>query len=382
MISFDILDAVVQVESDPRARSRKVAEVKKMRSAIALAAIILAAIFFSAVSVESTKVYAAEDAGGPQAGASERVPVARTPAERGARPPAQAQVQTPGPSPTYGDVVYGRASGQDLLVDVYLAESSEPTPVLIFIHGGGWRGGSKKLRTPFLLERILPGGISLVSVEYRFSDVAIHPAQVEDCTRAVQFVRHKAEEWNIDPGKVALMGGSAGAHLALMVGLRDDAANPDSDDPVERQSSRASCVVSLAGPTDFNLIRTIEHKHPAYRTLLGFEPGTPAEEIPQALLDDVSPITYASAGDPPTLLLHGTADTTVPIEHAVKLEKRLREVGAESRLIKLEGIGHGIGLGKGDAEVGEEVVDFIKRHLFGESEGGSGAKEVTPVRTD
>jgi dipeptidyl aminopeptidase/acylaminoacyl peptidase len=96
----------------------------------------------------------------------------------------------------------------------------------------------------------------------------------------------------------------------------------------------------------------------------------------------VSPSTYASAGDPPTLLLHGTADTTVPIEHAVKLEKRLREVGAESRLIKLEGIGHGIGLGKGDAEVGEEVVDFIKRHLFGESEGGSGAKEVTPVRTD
>lgn len=365
---------------------------KKMRSAIALAArmiativlaaIIPVAIFFSAAGVESTKLYAAEDAGGRQAGASERAPIARTPAERGTRPPAQAQVEAPGPRPTYGDVVYGQASGRDLLLDVYLAESSEPTPVLIFIHGGGWRGGGKKLRTPFLLEHILPGSISLVSVEYRFSDVAIHPAQVEDCTRAVQFVRHKAKEWNIDPAKVALMGGSAGAHLALMVGLRDDGANPDSDDPVERQSSRASCVVSLAGPTDFNLIRTIEHKHPAYRTLLGFEPGTPAEEISQNLLDDVSPITYASAGDPPTLLLHGTADMTVPIEHAVKLEKRLREVGAESRLIKLEETGHGIGLGKGHAEVSEEVVDFIKRHLFGESEGGSGAKEVTPARAD
>lgn len=357
-------------------------QMKRTSSVFALSAAFFAMLAVCALclNVASTIAATSQVAAEPEARASERAPVPSTAGERREGPADQARAQPPAARPTYADVVYGHASGQDLLLDVYVAESSEPTPVMVFIHGGGWRAGGKQMRSSFPLEDLLPEGISVVSVEYRFSDVAIHPAQVEDCTRAVQFVRYKAREWNIDPARIGVMGGSAGAHLALMVGLRDDAANPDSDDPVERESSRVSCIVSLAGPADFNLIRTIEHKHPAYRTLLGFEPGTPAEEIPQELLDDVSPITYASADDPPTLLLHGTADVTVPMEHPVRLDARLRELGVDSTLIKLEGAGHGLGLGKSGSPVRSQSVEFMKKHLFGERKAGITTKETPAPR--
>ena len=345
-------------------------------------AVFFAAIVVVAVALQAVAPCVAADAPAAEPRASERVPIPATVSEQRRPAPGGQRLADLIVVPTYADVVYGHAGGRDLLLDAYIVESSEPTPVLIFIHGGGWRGGSKQFRSTFPLNDLYPAGISIVSVEYRFSDVAIHPAQVEDCTRAVQFVRHKAKEWNIDPARVGVMGSSAGAHLALMVGLRDDAADPDSDDPVERRSSRVSCIVSLAGPTDFNLIRSIEHGHPAYRTLLGFKPGTPAEEIPRELLDDVSPITYASADDPPSLLIHGTADTTVPIEHARKLEARLRELGADCTLLALEGEGHGVGLGQAESPARARAVEFVKEHLLGGPRESSEGREAAAAPSE
>ena len=104
-------------------------------------------------------------------------------------------------------------------VDVYLAKSDIPTPAMIYIHGGGWRGGSKKHVPGWLMELVSTGKASVVSVEYRFADIEPHPAQVNDCLRAIQFIRHNAAKWNIAPKRLGVTGGSAGGHLSAYVAL-------------------------------------------------------------------------------------------------------------------------------------------------------------------
>jgi acetyl esterase len=132
------------------------------------------------------------------------------------------------------DIVYGKTCPDVQRLDAYLVKSAQPTPVLIEIHGGGWRRGSKSqfVYQGNLIEAVLAAGISLVSIDYRLTPEHTFPAQMEDVVRAVQFVRSRAKDWNIDPNPIAAMGGSAGAHLAAWVGLHDDLAKPDSPDPV------------------------------------------------------------------------------------------------------------------------------------------------------
>ncbi len=272
----------------------------------------------------------------------------------------------PGPArglePTKKDLAYGTERPDIQALDVYLAESEKPVPAMIYIHGGGWRAGSKDRIPGILAQGVEAGRFSVVSVEYRFTDVAVHPAQVNDCLRAVQFVRRHAGEWNIDPVRIGVTGGSAGAHLSLWVALHDDVADPDADDPVKRQSSRVACAVGFAGPTDWSLLAEIEHRHPAYRQLLGYEPGTPAEDMDADRKRGVSPISYVSPDDPPILLVHGDADDIVPIEHARRLDARLDEAGVISDLHIVEGGKHNVA-GAGGEDVAEKVNAFLKTHL-------------------
>lgn len=263
-------------------------------------------------------------------------------------------------APTEKDVAYDNDHGAQKL-DVYLAKSEKPMPTMVYIHGGGWRGGSKNRIPPWLESAVKEGWLSVVSVEYRFSDVAPHPAQVNDCVRAVQFVRHNAEKWNIDPQRIGATGGSAGGHLSLWVALHDDAARPDSADPIERESSRVACAVSFAGPTDWSLLREVEHNHPAYRLLLGYEPGTPAKEMDDAAMKDVSPISFASKDDPPVLQVHGDADDVVPLQHARKLDERLKSLGGKSELTVIPGGSHGVA--GASPQVSERAQAFVREQL-------------------
>jgi acetyl esterase/lipase len=208
---------------------------------------------------------------------------------------------------------------------------------------------------------VADGWLSVVSVEYRFSDVAPHPAQVDDCVRAIQFVRHNAAKWNIDPERIGVTGGSAGAHLSLWVALHDDAADAGSDDPVVRHSSRVACAVSFAGPTDWSLLGEIEHKHPAYRQLLGSEPGTPADEMDAHAKLDVSPISFVSKDDPPIMQVHGDQDVIVPIQHARNMDKRLKSVGVESELVVIEGANHSVA--GANAKLAGRAKVFVRQHL-------------------
>ena len=248
------------------------------------------------------------------------------------------------------------------VLDVYLAESDLPTPAMVYIHGGGWRAGSKNQIPGFLEKQVRAGWLSVVSIGYRFTDVETHPAQVNDSIRAIQFVRSKAVEWKIDPLRIGVTGNSAGGHLSLWVALHDDMADLKAEDPIERESSRVSCAVGFAGPTNWDLLNEIDHKHPAYRQLLGYEPGTPSTEMDAEKMASVSPITYASKDDPPILIVHGDADDVVPIEHARSLDEKLDSVGGDSELYVVEGGNHGVA-GAGGSELEERVVTFLKEHL-------------------
>lgn len=263
--------------------------------------------------------------------------------------------------PRHRDVAYDDDHASQCL-DVYIAESKKPVPAMIYIHGGGWRAGSKKNVPGWLKNFVRDGKLSVVSVEYRFTNVATHPAQVNDCLRAIQFVRLNAAKWNIDPKRIGVTGGSAGGHLSAYVALHDDAAVADSADLVKRESSRVSCAVSFAGPTDWSLLGQIDHAHPAYRQLIGYEPGTPADMLANKLVKDVSPITFASKDDPPVMQVHGDQDKIVPLEHASNLHKKLESIGVSSQLVIVPGGRHNVA-GAG-AAVTKRPTAFVTKHLL------------------
>ena len=200
------------------------------------------------------------------------------------------------------------------------------------------------------------------AVEYRFTDIATHPAQVNDCLRAIQFVRTNAAKWNIDPKRLGVTGGSAGGHLSAWVALHDDAAKAKSEDAVERQSSRVACAVSFAGPTDWSLLKTIEHKHPAYRQLIGYKPGIPVAEMSEQQMTDVSPISFASKDDPPIMQVHGDKDLIVPLKHATNLNEKLKSIGARTELVIIPDANHGVA-GAGD-HVTKGPIAFVREHLL------------------
>ena len=144
-------------------------------------------------------------------------------------------------SPTQANISYGPHERNKL--DFWRAESDRATPVLVFFHGGSFKAGDKaNVLTRSIFGECLAAGISVVSANYRFSSDAPFPASMHDGARAVQFVRSKAKEWNIDPAHIAVSGTSAGATLALWIALHDDLADPSSPDPVARQSTRVQCA--------------------------------------------------------------------------------------------------------------------------------------------
>jgi len=222
------------------------------------------------------------------------------------------------------DIVYGKTHPDVQRLDAYLVRSAEPTPVLIEIHGGGWRRGSKSQFTyrGDLIDAVLGAGISVVSIDYRLTPEHRFPAQMEDVVRAVQFVRSQAGKWNIDPNRIAAMGGSAGAHLAAWVGLHDDLARPGSPDPIERLSSRLSCSITLSGPMDLTRVdpRTLAKGGPrgesfadAFLAAVGATPeqfvGDP--DI-RRRLKEASPLFLVSADDPPVFVMAtGPAETAL-----------------------------------------------------------------------
>jgi acetyl esterase len=211
--------------------------------------------------------------------------------------------------PTYRDVKYG--PDQRNVLDFWQADSKQPTPVLVSIHGGGFLQGDKSV-SPQLLKECLDAGISVAAITYRFSTQAIAPASFQDGARAIQFLRSKAKDWAIDPKRIAATGSSAGAGISLWLGFHDEMADPNNADPVLRESTRLTCMVVFDGQSSYDprFIRGLFpgkniHMNPALASLFGVDldklDELPAEKY--KLFEEASPITHLSKDDPPVLLI-------------------------------------------------------------------------------
>ena len=150
--------------------------------------------------------------------------------------------------PTHANVKYGEHERN--IFDLWLADSPKPTALVIFIHGGGFRAGSKEKLSNDVLNQLLKVGISVASINYRYLTIDTPlPTSHHDARRALQFMRSKAKDWNIDKERVAAMGGSAGAQICMWLAFSDDMAKPKSKDPIDRESTRLTCVATAGGQT-------------------------------------------------------------------------------------------------------------------------------------
>ena len=150
--------------------------------------------------------------------------------------------------PTHANIKYGEHERN--VFDLWLAESKKPTPLAIYIHGGGFRGGSKEKVSRQVVTQLLDAGISVASINYRYLSIDTPlPTSHHDARRALQFMRSKANEWNIDKSRVAAFGGSAGAQICMWLAYSDEMAKPKSKDPIERESTRLTCVATMGGQT-------------------------------------------------------------------------------------------------------------------------------------
>lgn len=257
------------------------------------------------------------------------------------------------------DLQYGEVDGYPLLLDAYLPDNDEVNPALIFIHGGGWRGGSKAGGFNAVRGNLLiPRGVAVFSLSYRLSGVAPYPAAVEDCLAAVRWIRANADEFRIDPDNIAAWGGSAGGHLALMMGfLRPGPDDLDADGELLKSFMR--CVVALNPPTDFMADDEMHNES----ALVAFM-AAPRDQAPDSDREG-SPVTHLTPDAPPVYVMHGTADRTVPYNQALVLQEAMAQVGVEMELVTFEGAGHG--LRNADPEEREAAmlgaVEFVLGHL-------------------
>ena len=273
-------------------------------------------------------------------------------------------------TPSHADVSYGPFRRN--VMDVWLADSDKPAPVLVSIHGGGFRGGNKSVDQG-LLRECLEAKISVVAITYRLSDEAIAPAQFLDSARAVQFIRHNAKQWNLDPKRIAATGGSAGAGISLWLGFHDDLADVDNKDPVLRESTRLNCMAVYNGQTSYDprFIRTLfagtnTYRHPALSQLFDIEFGK-LDQLGSDKYDlfrEVSALPHASQDDVPTLLIYASNMDTkinsqgVGIHHprfGQELKEKMDQLGIECTVET--------GVRRGNDAYVQLVSNFIKRHL-------------------
>lgn len=275
-----------------------------------------------------------------------------------------------------GDLPFAERGGRKLALDLFLPDREGPHPLVLVIHGGGWSLGTRKLgEARPLAESLAKRGIAAASIDYRLAPAHPHPAQIEDCRRALQWLRAHAAEHRLDAGKVAALGASAGGHLASLLALQDDAAARDAEDPVARQSTRIRCCVAVVTPFDLRpdpehpptalQVRTVARFLGAVR---GDDPEALEALIPKAR--DASPVTWVGAGDPPFLIVSGMEDPIVPPWQARRMASALGAAKIEHEVIEIQGGGHGEWMGRvweADPVTPEDywprTVRFLRRHL-------------------
>lgn len=239
------------------------------------------------------------------------------------------------------NVSYGTADGQKLLLDIY-----EPTgkvsglrPAMIVVHGGAWSAGDKEEFAD--ISKALAGlGYVTFSINYRLVTPTTNkwPAQLDDCQRAVRWVRAHASQYGIDPARIGALGGSAGGHLVACLGTMETRDNSDKD--LAAYSSRVTCVVDMAGPTDFTVDLAPQVAEGAWTNeQIAILLGTTFAKNPGGV-KAASPLFRVDAKSAPELIVHGRKDTVVPLDQAQRFADALKKAGVEAKLLVLD-CGHG-----------------------------------------
>jgi alpha-L-fucosidase 2 len=239
--------------------------------------------------------------------------------------------------PTQEGLVYGEADGQKLTMDYYAPAGPGVHPIAIVIHGGGYqRGDSKSGSEAYCADFLAPAGYAVFSINYRLAPKYPYPYMVWDVERSIRYLRHNARNWDADPAKIALVGGSAGGFLSNMVGLLGAPADRHSPDPVERENAKVQAVVTLFAQSSFATVPLNADVHALLDPLIRRK-GEPAA------LKEASPITYVTKNAPPFLQILGDKDEYIPFTEATNLQTALRNAGVKCEIIRIPNGAHGTG---------------------------------------
>ena len=268
---------------------------------------------------------------------------------------------------TIKNLDYAGTGNPKQMLDLYLPEkpaASGPLPVVCWIHGGGWRGGDRA--TAFQVAQLAASGkYAGVSIGYRLTGEAIWPAQIHDCKAAIRWIRAHASEHGLDPNRIAVWGSSAGGHLVSMLGVSGGVKELEGAiGPHLEQASTVHCVVDFFGPSD---ILTMDHPgsaidHAGADSPEGLLLGGPVKDAPDKARS-ASPLHHVAAGAPPFLIVHGTADPTVPYQQSVVFRQALADAKVPVSLLTVTDGGHGKGFSPAVTEI---VHRFLAFRLLGE----------------
>jgi acetyl esterase/lipase len=239
-----------------------------------------------------------------------------------------------------GNIVYAKRSTGDLHLDLYLPAAPAPHPLVVWIHGGGWKYGDKAWM--FSIRKLTQQGFAIASVQYRLSHTAKYPAAIVDCRDALHWLEQNGAGYGLDTKHIFISGGSAGGHLAAFIGLE-----------AGRPAVKAMCLLYPA--TDLTGFANQDAPHGYLPDFLG---GSVNQK--RALAIEGSPVNYVHDNAPPTLIFHGDKDTLVPIAQSVELERKLHDKGVECHLTVVHGKGHGFELSDDQQR---EVGDFFLKHM-------------------
>lgn len=265
------------------------------------------------------------------------------------------------------DVEYGRAGERPLTLDILRPTKpvDDVLPAIVYIHGGGWQRGDKSWGLASLYPLAASGKYFTVSINYRLSGEKTWPAQIHDCKAAIRWLRANAERLKIDCSRIGVWGGSAGGHLASLIGTLNETKQLEGNCGSAGYQSHVACVVNFCGPGDLVALaraggdqrgKDAAVADAAINALLDGPVNTRV-----ALAREASPITYVSKSSPPFLIIHGTDDQLIPIKQAKALHSALEKAGADTTLVRVIGGGHNFGC----PDVAERAATFFEKHLRG-----------------
>lgn len=257
------------------------------------------------------------------------------------------------------------------VLDLWKAKSDKPTPLVVYIHGGGFRAGSKETVSGLLLKSLLEKGISVMAINYRLSPEVAFPAHYMDSARAIQYARSHAKDWNLDPKRVGATGGSAGAGTSLWIGFHDDMSDPKNPDPVLRESTRLSCMAVMGAQSTYDphvikeWVGEAAAKHVALSGFHGVKPEDYNSPAAREIFTKAAAITHLSKDDPPVWAFYTEARGPLPPDakpgqgiHHINFGLRLKE-----QMDKL-GIDCTIRHADEGGNPQKETVDFFVKHLL------------------